>query len=74
MGQALFSGAQQQNKGQQTETGTQEVSSEHEEKLLYCEDYKALEQTAQRGCRLASGDIQNPPECFPLQHVVGNLL
>jgi len=39
-----FGGAQQQNKGQraQTGTGTWEVPSEHEEKLLYCDGDRAL--------------------------------
>lgn len=37
-GPTLLSDAQQQNKRQLVQTGTQEVLSEHEEKL-YCESY-----------------------------------
>jgi len=48
MGQTLFSGAQQQDKGQWAQTEAQEVPSEHEEKLLYFEGDRALAQAAQR--------------------------
>ena len=59
-GQALFSGAQQQDKGQCAQTGMQEVPSEHKEKLLYCEGDRALKQAALRGCSgSSSGDVQN---------------
>ena len=35
---------------------------------------RALEQAAQRGCRVFfSGDAQNPPEHLPVQPAVGNL-
>lgn len=34
---------QQQNKGQWAQTGTQEDSSEHEKKLLYCKGDRVLE-------------------------------
>lgn len=47
-GPTLLSDAQQQNKRQLVQTGTQEVLSEHEEKL-YCESYWALVQVAQGG-------------------------
>ena len=46
-GQALFSGAQRQDKGQQAQTEAQEVPSEHEEELLPSEGDGALEQAAQ---------------------------
>jgi len=36
-GQALFSGAQWQDKEQQVQSGTQEVPYKHREGLLYCE-------------------------------------
>ncbi len=59
--QAFFSGAQEQDEGQQAQTGTQEVPSEHEEELLYCG-------TGCTGglCVSFSGDSQNPPECSPV--------
>lgn len=47
-GPTLLSDAQQQNKRQLVQTGTQEVLSAHEEKL-YCESYWALVQVAQGG-------------------------
>lgn len=50
-----------------------EVPFEHEEKFIYCEGYRALEQAAQiSGAVPFSADIQNPPGCFPVQHTVGN--
>jgi len=45
-GQALFSGAQRQDKGQQAQTEAEEVLSEHEEELLPSEGDGALEQAA----------------------------
>jgi len=49
-GQTLFSGAQQQDKGQWAQTEAQEVPSEHEEELFPSEGDGALEQAAQGGC------------------------
>jgi len=46
--QTLFSGAQQQDKGQRAQTEAQEVLSEHEEEFLPSEGDGALEQAAQR--------------------------
>ena len=71
-GQALFSSAQRQGKGQWTQTEAQEVSSEHEEKLLHSEGDGTLEQAAQGGCGFFSGDIQDPPRQGPVQPAVGD--
>ena len=60
--QSLFSAMQQQNKGQWTQTGTQDVHSGHEEEFISCESDRALEQDAQRGSGVFFyGDIQDPP-------------
>ena len=71
-GQALSSGAQQQDKGQRAQTEAQEVPSEHEEELLPCEGDGALAQAAQGGCGVSSGDIQDPPGQGPVQPAVGD--
>ena len=70
-GQALFSGAQRQDKGQWAQTEAQEVPSEEE--LLPSEGDGALEQSAQGGCGVFfSGDIQDPPGHGPVQPAVGD--
>ena len=72
-GQALFSGAQRQDKGQWAQTEAQEVPSEPEEKLLPSEGDGALEQAAQGCCGVSfSGDIQDLPRQGPVQPAVGN--
>ena len=71
-GQTLFNGAQWQDKGQRAQTEAQEVPSEHEKELLPSEGDGALEQAAQGGCGVSSGDIQDPPGQGPVQPAVGD--
>ena len=72
-GQALFNGAQWQDKGQWAQTEAQEVPSEHEEELLPSEGDRALEQAARGGCGVSfSEDIQDPRGQAPVQPAVGD--
>ena len=72
-GQALFSDAQRQDKGQWAQTEAQEVPSEHKEELLPSEGDGALERAAQGGCGVSfSGDIPDPPGQGPVQPAVGD--
>lgn len=59
--QALFTGAQWQNKRQRAQTKAQEVPSEHQETLLCCAVDEALAQVAQRCGGSLLGDLQRPP-------------
>ena len=70
-GQTLFSGPQQQDKGQWAQTEEQEIPSEHEEELLPSEGDGALEWAAQGGCGV-SFSIQDPPGQGPVQPAVGD--
>jgi len=59
--QALFSGAQRQDKKQRAQTETQDVPSENEETLFYCKGDHALAQVTQRdGGVPILGHIQKP--------------
>ena len=72
-GQALFSGAQQQDKGQWAQTEAQEVPSEHEEELLCFVADRAPEQVAQGGCGFPFFvDIQDSPGDGPVQPALGD--
>jgi len=72
-GQALFSAAQRQDKGQWVQAEAKEVPSEHEEELIHSEGGVALAQAAQGGCGVSfSGDIQDPPGQGPVQAAVGD--
>lgn len=69
--QALSSGLQRQNQGQQTQTETQEVPCEHKETLPYYESDQAVAQFFQTDCGVSSaGDIQKPSEHSPGQPVL----
>lgn len=58
---------------QQAKTETQEVPSEHEEKNLYCESDKMVENTAKRTSGVSfSGHIQNYLGCDPVQCALGH--
>lgn len=57
--------AQGQDKGQEAQTETQEVPYEYEEKCLYTQCVRALEQAAHRGCGVFSGDIQTSLGVIP---------
>ena len=72
-GQALFSGAQWQDKGQWAQTEATEVLSEHEEELLPSEGDGALAQAAQGGCGVSfSEHIPAPPGQGPVQPALGD--
>jgi len=75
-GARIFSGTQWQDNGQRAQTGTQEVPSEREVKVLYFEGHGPLQLAAQTGCGVSfSGETQNLPGHFPVQLIVGrNLL
>jgi len=72
-GQALFSGAQWQDKGQRPQIEAEEVPSAPEEELLPSEGDGALEQAAQGGGRVSfSGDTQTLPGEGPVQPALGD--
>ena len=49
-----------------------DVPPKHEEELLHSEGEGALEQAAQGGCGIFSGDIEDLPGQGPLQPAVGD--
>ena len=67
-------GAQGQDKELCPQTWPQEVPYKHVEELLYSKGNRALEQVAQRGCGVSSGDIQHPSGCRPVRPIVRYLL
>ena len=72
-GQTLFSGVQQQDKGQWAQTEAEEAPAEPEEELLPSEGDGALEQVAQGGCGVSfSGDIPDLSGQGPVQPAVGD--
>jgi len=73
--ETFLGGLEWQNKGQWAKTRTQEVLYQLEKEILSWEGDRALEQAAQIDCEVSfSGDIQSPPECFPVQSTIGNLI
>ena len=72
-GQALFSSAQRQDKGQRAQTEAEEVPAEQEEELLPSEGDGALAQAAQKSRGFSfSGDIPAPPGRGAVQPAVGD--
>ena len=70
--QTLLSAAHEQDKEQMSQAGTQQVPSEHEEKLLYCVGDRELKRVSQRGCGVSSsGDIQGHPDAFLCREPAG---
>ena len=51
---------------------TQEVPSEHQETIFYCEDDQALEQVAQRGCGVSL--LEDIKKLFGQPVLLDNLL
>jgi len=66
VGQALYSGAQQQKRGNRQKLGHRKFHMNMRKKILYLEGYRALKQAAQRVCGVFFGDIQNLPGHFPV--------
>jgi len=71
-GQTLLSGAQRQGNGHRAQTEAEEAPAEHEEELLPSEGDEALEQAAQRGWGVSSGDTQTPSGHGPVQSALGD--
>ncbi|KAJ7419661.1 hypothetical protein WISP_52725 [Willisornis vidua] len=70
MNHVLFTGAEQQDKRQRTETDEQKAPPEHEEELLFCVCDCRLEYITQRSCGVSFVDIQNHQDakamCFQM--------
>ncbi|PKU46509.1 hypothetical protein llap_3185 [Limosa lapponica baueri] len=59
-------------RGNGAQTGTQEIPSQREEKILYFEGAGAVDQASQSGCGVPfSGDFPNLPGCVPVQPALG---
>ena len=72
MGQTLFSGAQQQDKGQWAQTEAQEVPAEHEEELLHSEGDGALNRLPREAVESRSLEMEDPPGQGPVQPALGD--
>lgn len=71
----FFISAQQKDKGQQGQPGTQKLPFEHKEELIYYESNRALEHAAQRGYGASfAADIQDLTGCLSIPPAAGNLL
>lgn len=53
------------------QTKAQELPSKYEEDDLYFESGGALEQAAQKGCGISSGDTKSLPRCDTVQPAPG---
>lgn len=69
---SLFNGAQQQGTGQGTQTEREEAPYECKDINLFGEGGRTLEQAALRRFGVSSKDIQNLPECDPMQSLLGD--
>lgn len=72
--QAVFGGAQCENRRQWVQTETQDFASEYEAALLYCVGDGALAQFVLRGYSFLLGNLHKPPGRGPGQLALGILL
>lgn len=69
-GQSLFRDAQWQDKGQWTQSGTQDVPPEHNEYFLYLEGDEAPEQDVQTGFGVSFLETFKTPGRGPVQMIL----